>query len=578
MKGIFSIDPLAEPDFVPPCAGNGFLGARVGKLLCSPGCYLPVVGTELYDDGVQLELASPLMPEIMVDGIPYRPESGTHKASLELLTASGEIRLTDRWEYAAGKYARLKFALLIPRPCRRFLLLDCMVEAECEIRLIQTLVPPPASRFEVRKTAWTDNAMIFHCRTLREHSDFTQELRWKNETAAERKLGRKISFTSTGTLALSFQMAVNREFPALPVAELRWNNRREWMKLWSAALTVPELSEERCDQLELFQYQLLANLNTAGVVCGPLGVSAVGWNGNQFWDSDFYLFRPLLKLWPEFARSILQYRLNTLPMARQEARARKLAGAFYGFKCDNKGIDRTPGPWRDELHVNCWIALSAMEFADNTGDRSFLVLRDEIADMLYSRGEFDADGSFHLRNLIGPDELVAERDHAICSDNYLTNYATALILEYSGKAEHLRAARAMYYPPADPETGIRPAFCGYRGAEIKQADFILCIYPLGMELDKQTARANVEYYNRRIHSGGPMMTAGIECAILALLGKREEALERLFHDSEPFVHGAFRIVSETRGNGKSCFLTGIGAFLHGLLAICRPGFTQRVYR
>ncbi len=574
MKGSFFMEPLAEPDFIPPCVGNGFLGARVGKLLCSPGSYLPVVGAELYDDGVQLELSSPLMPELAVGGIPYRPERGTHEASLELLTASGEIRLTDHWEYAVGKYAELRVVLLIPRPCRRFLMLDCMVEAENEICLLQTLAPPPTPLFEVRESIWRDNALVHHCRTLRERIGFEQELRWENRTARERKLDGGILFTATGKLDLSFQMAVNREFPTLPAAELRRNNRREWTKLWSTALTVPELSEERRDQLELFQFQLLANLNTAGTVCGPLGVSAIGWNGNQFWDSDLYLFRPLLKLWPEFARSILQYRLNTLPTARQEARARNLAGAFYGFKCDDKGVDRTPMPWRNELHVNCWIALAAIEFAADTGDRSFLVLCDEIADMLYSRGEFDPDGNFHLRNLIGPDELVAERDHTVCSDNYLTNYATALVLTHSGKTEHLRAARAMYYPPANPATGIRPAFAGYRGAEIKQADFILCIYPLGMKLDEQTVRANVEYYSQRTHSGGPMMTTGIECAILASLGHREEALERLFCDSAPFVHGAFHIVSETRGGGKSCFLTGIGAFLHGLLAIYHPGFTR----
>lgn len=579
MKHSFAANPLADPDFIPPCLGNGFLGARAGRLLLSPDAYLPVVGTELYDDGIQLELSSPLMAEITVAGIPYRPEQGAHRASLELCTASGEIRLTDRWEYAAGKYALLQLTLLIPRPCRRFLMLDCSIEADAEIRLTQALALPPEPRFDVQEIAWSDNAVVHRCRTRRDRIDFTQELRWASDAAPlSEQCGEKISFVAGNTLQLSFQMAVNCEFPTLSPAELRRNNRREWTKLWSTALTVAELSEERSDQLELFQYQLLANINTAGTVCGPLGVSAIGWNGNQFWDSDLYLFRPLLKLWPEFARSILQYRLNTLPAARAEARSQNLPGALFGFKCDDKGVDRTPGPWRHELHINCWIALAAVEFANNTGDRSFLVLADEIAAMLYRRGEFDAEGGFHLRNLIGPDELVAERDHTVCSDNYLTNCAAALILERSDREEHRRAARAMYYPPEDPETGIRPACAGYRGAEIKQADFILCLYPLGLKLDAKTAEANIEYYNRRTHSGGPMMTTGIECAILAMLGRKDQALERLFRDSEPFVHGTFRVVCETRNNGKSCFLTGIGAFLHGLLAICRPEFTERIYR
>lgn len=578
MKGKFVVDPFLESDFVPPCAGNGFLGARVDKLLISTEKYLPVVGTGLYDDGIQLELPSPLMPEIFIGRKKYDCQHGIHDARLQLETATGEYQLTDRWQYSEDRHAEIHLRMLIPRPCRRFLLFDCTINAADTIQLNQSFVLPESPRFTMRSTSRGNHFLRNSYTTLHSGETFTQELRWQSSVLPETDHSDFLQFTSEQQLSITFQMAVNDEFPSLSSSELRRSNRREWNGLWSRALEMPELSPERRDQLELFQYQLLANINTAGIVCGPLGVSAIGWNGNQFWDSDFWLFRPLLKLWPELARSILQYRLNTLDTAKDQAQQQGLPGALYGFKSDDRGVDRTPPAWRSELHINCWIALAAIEFYRTTGDRTFLILRDEIAKMLYHRGEFDQNGRFHLRFIIGPDECVAERDHTKCSDNYLTNYAAAIVLKSTADTAFIQAAENMYYPPMNPATEIFPTFDGYQGAEIKQADLILIFYPLGFPSDQRIIRKNIEYYNERTYAGGPMMTTGIECAILAALGDRSAALTRLFQDSEPFVHGTFRVVCETRNRGKSCFLTGIGAFLHGLLALEQPSFTRAIYQ
>ncbi|WP_161950207.1 hypothetical protein [Pseudoclostridium thermosuccinogenes] len=61
------------------------------------------------------------------------------------------------------------------------------------------------------------------------------------------------------------------------------------------------------------------------------------WGGCQLWDADFWLFRAILPLWPEFAKAILSFREKTLEKAKEHARVTGYKGAWYAWMTDEEG-------------------------------------------------------------------------------------------------------------------------------------------------------------------------------------------------------------------------------------------------
>jgi len=153
------------------------------------------------------------------------------------------------------------------------------------------------------------------------------------------------------------------------------------------------------------------------------GVTGSGYDGHYFWDAETYVFPFWLFSDPSTARSMLEYRISTLPAARQ--RAREMGhpqGALFawrtigGEECSSFFPAGTA-----QYHINGDIAYASRSYVRITGDEA--ILRDGLAELVMDSariwlglGDFGDDGHFRIFAVTGPDEY-----NAVVDNNYYTN-------------------------------------------------------------------------------------------------------------------------------------------------------------
>ena len=73
-----------------------------------------------------------------------------------------------------------------------------------------------------------------------------------------------------------------------------------------------------------------------------MGLSGLGYNGHVFWDTELWMYPPLLMLQPEIARSLLEYRYERLEAAKQNAFSHGYKGALFPWESADDGAEETP--------------------------------------------------------------------------------------------------------------------------------------------------------------------------------------------------------------------------------------------
>ena len=73
-----------------------------------------------------------------------------------------------------------------------------------------------------------------------------------------------------------------------------------------------------------------------------MGLSGLGYNGHVFWDTELWMYPPLLMLQPDIARSLLEYRFERLEAAKQNAFAHGYKGAQFPWESADDGSEDTP--------------------------------------------------------------------------------------------------------------------------------------------------------------------------------------------------------------------------------------------
>lgn len=623
-----------QPTFAcaPPYVGNGRLGLRLGALILgtdrgappltgagAEACHLavprfdhswPLQSFAAHGrDGFQHCLPSWAQLRLRIGNSEFRPGcvvTGSRRpltTSLDLRT--GEAGLDGAW-MVDGRAVAVRIRLLIPRsiPHGAFweLELDGMpAAAEVEFGLDgDHLVDDLDQEYRIG-----NGELSAELRTRRRGRAIALGQRWQAEGATVAGVDcaaghARVRLVSTGPrLRLTVCYACHggteaggaREVAAdldalqrgLLDGSLRRGNERLWRALWDRGLDVTALPLPPVDRRFVLaqQFYLLASYDGSAHLVAPLGLSGNQWRGTQLWDADLWHGRALAILWPSLARQLLRARLAMLPAARERARALGLRGARFPWMSDEEGAELTPeGPYREELHVNAWSMLLAWDLWRTTGDRAILEeawpLLAEVAEFWCARSERGADGTWHLRRLLGPDEAVHEnpRNPQLCDDNLATNLAvrTALraataaagILGRTAAAEWEVVAAGLALQQPD-DAGVIPEYAGYDGHAIKQADAILAFFPLDLRLPPEQVEATVAYYHERMLSG-PLMSEQIEAAIRLRLGReaKEAVLGDLVRAYRRCVRGAFEVPYEVNCNSNSVMLTACGGLLNAL--------------
>ena len=66
------------------------------------------------------------------------------------------------------------------------------------------------------------------------------------------------------------------------------------------------------------------------------------YQGHSFWDTETWMYPPVLMLWPHIAKDLLLYRMNNINSARDRARETGYEGARYPWESGFTGVEVTP--------------------------------------------------------------------------------------------------------------------------------------------------------------------------------------------------------------------------------------------
>ena len=313
------------------------------------------------------------------------------------------------------------------------------------------------------------------------------------------------------------------------------------------------------------------------------GVTAGGYDGHYFWDTEVYLLPMLAYTNPAAARKLLRFRYQMLDAARDRATELSLKGALYPWRTINgEEASAYYAAGTAQYHINAAIAYGLERYLNATGDIELLA--GEGAEILVEtarayedlgfyalNGDGVGDGKFHIHSVTGPDEYTT-----VVNDNTYTNlmarftmrYAANAVTSLRGWAPHAyealerhtgltqeeidgwhKACDSMHIP-YDERLGIHPqdeAFLDrerwdfantppekyplllnyhplviYRYQVLKQADVVLAMFLRGEHIDLDTKRRNFDYYDP-ITTGDSSLSACVQSIVASEVGHADLA-------------------------------------------------------
>lgn len=221
-----------------------------------------------------------------------------------------------------------------------------------------------------------------------------------------------------------------------------------WLELWKKYDV--KITGNDFDQLAIrFAIYHLITMTPSDGECGvgAKGLSGLGYNGHAFWDSEIFI-KPFFDFTnPMIARSFINYRINTLNGAYENARNQLFEGAMFPWESASTGIDVTPrfanydiesgrpievlcGKY--EIHVTADVSYALMDYYNRTKDKNLLSnggykLVFETAKFWTSRVKWDESlRQYVINDVIGADEYTERVDN-----NAYTNFLVQKNFEFA---------------------------------------------------------------------------------------------------------------------------------------------------
>ena len=195
---------------------------------------------------------------------------------------------------------------------------------------------------------------------------------------------------------------------------------------WCNCNVVIEGDSEAQNAIRYVIYQLLANCpaRDGTVSIGARGLTHTRYKGCCFWDTEMFLLPFYTLTDPEAARNLLNFRVRTLPAAREHAAKMNGSGARYPWMVSLDGSEQCES-WDigcSEVHVTADVAYAAGQYLDWSGDTTFFLnggaeMLVETARFWPSRYSPAPNGGVNLLFCKGPDEYCG-----ITSNNLYTNF------------------------------------------------------------------------------------------------------------------------------------------------------------
>ncbi len=349
-----------------------------------------------------------------------------------------------------------------------------------------------------------------------------------------------------------------------------------WADLWQSDIIIEgDLRSQRAVRSALYHLYSFSRAGTAYSL-SPMGLSGLGYNGHIFWDTEIWMYPPLLLLQPPIAESLLEYRYERLPAARHNAFMHGYEGAMFPWESADDGSEDTPvwaltGPFQH--HISADIAWAAWQYFLVTKDEAWLRQRgwpliQEVAAFWVSRVERNGPGQYDIKNVIGANEYEENIDNNAYTNGMVKTvlaYATEAALTLGLTPDSDWAHVADNIPLLRFPDGTTRENATYDGAIIKQADVNLLAFPLNIVSDEESIRRDLAYYEPRMAPEGPAMGISVLATLYAQLGDSEKAFSLFEQSYQPNEVPPFGVLAETAGGTNPYFATGAGGMLQAVL-------------
>ena len=358
---------------------------------------------------------------------------------------------------------------------------------------------------------------------------------------------------------------------------LLMRHEHAWDELWESDIIIEGHRQDQIDT-RMALYHLYSFVREGSrLSLSPMGLSGLGYNGHVFWDTEIWMYPPLLILQPKLARSIIDYRTDRMEAAKTKAFSHGYDGVMFPWESNDTGQEGTPvwaltGPFQH--HITAVVGIAFWNYFRVTQDMEWLAqdgypMLEQVAEFWVSRAEQNENGQYDIINVVAADEHAENVDN-----NAFTNATAITALQSAIKAAELLGHEpnpkwqevADNIPILESENGVTREHATYNGEMIKQADVNLLSYPLGLIDNPEQMERNLDYYQQRVDPRGPAMTHSVYSVISSRLGNTDEAYD-LFHKGfQPNRLPPFGVLAETAGGTNPYFATGAGGMLQSILA------------
>jgi hypothetical glycosyl hydrolase len=232
------------------------------------------------------------------------------------------------------------------------------------------------------------------------------------------------------------------------------NSIKKWRKLWKT-IDIKITAKDNFDQLairfSLYHLMIISPAHDNRISIGRKGLSGEKYKGHTFWDTELFIVPMFMYQLPEIARSLLEYRYNSLDSAREKAKKRGYQGAM--FPCESAWINHGEAApvWGNvdidtgkntiiptgfiEQHPSADISFAVYLYYMITEDNDFMdkcgyEIIFETASFWASRFEWDHSRELYvIKDIMGPDEYKIYVNNDAYT-NYLAHWNIQKAIEY----------------------------------------------------------------------------------------------------------------------------------------------------
>lgn len=216
-------------------------------------------------------------------------------------------------------------------------------------------------------------------------------------------------------------------------------HKKIWDELWKhSEITIKgDKAAMEAVNYSLYHLHSIAPRHTKSLSIPARGLSGQTYKGAVFWDTEMFMLDFFLMTDPDTARTLMQYRIDTLEGAMKKAAHYGFEGAFYAWESQEGGYDActdynvtdvfTGRPMRTyfkdkQVHITAAVAYGILRYVEWTGDESILDEKGvrtivECARFYYSLLLHGLTKDYYeIHDVIGPDEY-----HERINNNGYTN-------------------------------------------------------------------------------------------------------------------------------------------------------------